>query len=63
MARPTSGSLLQCLRDNDIEVITGADYPAYLEASQVSGWWRCDPAAAVLQRPPLAMPPTSPVRM
>lgn len=34
-ARPASGSLVQCLRDNSIDVLTGADYPAYLEASQV----------------------------
>jgi hypothetical protein len=34
VARPITGSLVQCLEDRNIEVITGADYPAYVEASQ-----------------------------
>ncbi|KAI7846191.1 hypothetical protein COHA_000261 [Chlorella ohadii] len=34
VAAPTRGSLVQCLRDNDIDVVTGIDYPAYLQASQ-----------------------------
>ncbi|PRW57992.1 FAD-dependent oxidoreductase isoform B [Chlorella sorokiniana] len=31
---PIRGSLVQCLRDNNIDVVTGTDYPTYLEASQ-----------------------------
>lgn len=50
-ARPASGSLVQCLKDNEVDVITGAQFPTYLDASQVGA---LGPALAV----PMAVPLT-----